>query len=295
MTPLRLLLAACLLPGASVPGQRVEIAGDAELFAPGVASTGHSEIRLTLSPDGETALWFSRDRPGGAGGYDIWMSRRSAAGWQPATPVAFNSAGRDFDPAFSADGRFVYFCSDRLGGSGGDDIWRVAVRGNGFGAPVNLGPAVNSTGKEFAPMLSPDGRTLLFSSDRPGGVGGHDLFTARRTQGGFAAARRVPGALNTAANEFDATFLRDGATIVFARAMDFRRDRVDLFFAARGARGYNAGTLLPPTVNNGRDSYGAMLDWSDRGRLTFSGHRDPQGGMNLYRVRYRVATGRHGE
>lgn len=294
VTPVRLLLAACLLSGASAPGQRVEIAGDAELFAPGVASTGHSDIRLTLSPDGKAALWFSRDRPGGPGGYDIWMSRRSAAGWQPAVPVAFNSAGRDFDPAFSADGRFVYFCSDRPGGSGGDDIWRVAVRGAGFGTPVNLGPAVNGAGNEFAPMLAPDGRTLLFSSDRPGGAGGHDLFTARRAGDGFAAARRLPGALNTAANEFDATFLRDGATIVFARAMDFRRDRVDLFFAMHGTDGYDAGTLLPPAVNNDRDSYGAMLDWSDRGRLTFSGQRDPQGGMNLYRVRYRIAAHRHG-
>ena len=294
MTPFRLLLAACLLPGASAPGQRVEIAGDAELFAPGIASTDHSEIRLTLSPDGKTALWFSRDRSGGAGGYDIWMSRRSATGWQPATPVAFNSTGRDFDPAFSADGRFVYFCSDRPGGSGGDDVWRVPVRGASFGAPVNLGPAINSAGKEFAPMLSPDGRTLLFSSDRAGGAGGHDLFTARWNGGGFAAARRVSGALNTAANEFDATFLRDGKTIVFARAMDFRRDRVDLFFAAHGAKGYDAGTLLPPAVNNAHDTYGPMLDWSDRGRLTFSGQRDGEGGMNLYRVRYRIRPDRHG-
>lgn len=294
MTHVRLVLAACLLAGASAPGQHVEIAGDAELFAPGVASTAQSEIRLTLSPDGRTALWFSRDRPGGAGGYDIWMSRHSAAGWRPATPVAFNSAGRDFDPAFSADGRFVYFCSDRPGGSGGDDIWRVAVRGQGFGAPVNLGPAINSAGKEFAPMLSPDGRILLFSSDRPGGAGGHDLFTARRSRASFAAARRVPGALNTAANEFDATFLRDGKTIIFARAMDFRRDRVDLFFAARGARGYDAGTLLPPRVNNDHDTYGPMLDWSDQGRLTFSGQREGEGGMNLYRVRYRIAADRHG-
>ncbi|NIJ21476.1 Tol biopolymer transport system component [Sphingomonas naasensis] len=290
MTPLRLLLTACLLPGAS-SAQRVEIVGTAALFAPGIASTGHSEVRLTLSPDGRTALWFSRDRPGGAGGYDIWMARRSGGGWQPAAPVAFNTAGRDFDPAFSADGRFVYFCSDRAGGAGGDDIWRVAVRGDGFGVPVNLGPAVNSAGSEFAPMLAPGGATLLFSSDRPGGAGGHDLYTARRIGSGFATAQRVPGALNTPANEFDATFLRDGRTIVFARAMDFRKDRVDLLFAARNAGGYDAGTLLPPAVNNQRDTYGAMLDWSDRGRLIFAGAREPQGGMNLYRIRYRIAGG----
>lgn len=285
--------AACLvlLGGASAGGQpaRMAIVGAAEPFAPGIASTRYSEIRLTLSPDGQTALWFSRDRPGGPGGYDIWVSRRSGGQWRPATPVSFNSSGRDFDPAFSADGRFVYFCSDRAGGSGADDLYRVPVIGQDFGAPVNLGPEVNSAGKEFAPMLSPDGATLLFSSDRSGGAGGHDLFTARRSRNGFAVARRLSGALNTAANEFDATFLGDGATIVFARAMDFRRDRVDLLFAVPSGQGYDAGTMLPAAVNNDHDTYGPMLDWSDRSRLTFSGQRG-EGGMDLYRIHYRIVN-----
>jgi Tol biopolymer transport system component len=285
-------LAALGLGGAS---SRVDIIGIPEPFAPGIASTRHAEVRLTLSPDGNTALWFSRDRPGGPGGYDIWISHRTPAGWGLARPVSFNSPGRDFDPAFSSDGRFVYFCSDRAGGSGGDDLYRVKVIAGSFGPAANLGPAINSTGSEFAPMLSPDGRTLLFSSDRSGGAGGHDLFTARRNPAGFAAARRLPGAVNTAANEFDATFLRDGATIIFARAMDFRKDRVELFHAAPGAHGYDMGTRLPATVNNDEDNYGAMLDWSDRDRLTFSGRRGKEGGMDLYRIHYRIVANASGE
>ena len=279
-----------LMAGAApaAPPQNLEIVSTAEPFAPGIASTGYSEIRLTLNPDGRTALWFSRDRPGGAGGYDIWMSRLGSGGWGPARPVSFNSAGRDFDPAFSADGRFVYFCSDRPGGAGGDDIYRVPVRGAGFGKPVNLGARVNSADNEFAPMLSPDGVTLLFSSDRAGGMGGHDLFTARQGAHGFATAVALPGPVNTAANEFDATFLRDGITIVFARAMDFRKDRVDLFQTAMGRGGYGVGTILPNSVNNQSDTYGPMLDWSDPDRLTFSGQRNGSAGMDLYRIRYRL-------
>src|SRR3546814_14301561 len=57
-----------------------EITGEAELFAPGIASTDYSEIRLTIRPDGKTALGFSRDRPGGAGGHDIWMARDRKSG-----------------------------------------------------------------------------------------------------------------------------------------------------------------------------------------------------------------------
>jgi TolB protein len=274
------------VPTSSI--QRAEIVGTAETFAPGIASTDYSEIRLTFSPDGRTALWFSRDRPGGAGGYDIWMSRRTSRGWGPARPVSFNSTGRDFDPAFSADGRWIYFCSDRPGGIGGDDIYRVPVRGGGFGSPVNLGVRVNSAGAEFAPMLSPDGKTLLFSSDRSGGPGGHDLFTARRTATGFAPTARLAGEINTAANEFDATFLRDGATIIFARAKDFRTDRVNLFQSVPLEGHYTPGAILPASVNNEQDTYGPMIDWSAPDRLTFSGRRNGAASMDLYRIRYRL-------
>ena len=75
----------------------LSIVDEPERFAPGIASTSHSEVRLTISPDGHTALWFSRNRPGGPGGYDIWMSRRTGDGWGAAEPVPFNSPGRDFD------------------------------------------------------------------------------------------------------------------------------------------------------------------------------------------------------
>ncbi|KTE28933.1 MULTISPECIES: TolB family protein [unclassified Sphingopyxis] len=276
---------------AAAPVSAIEIAGEAELFAPGIASTDHSEIRLTISPDGNTALWFSRDRPGGAGGYDIWMTRRTTAGWGPAAPVSFNSPGRDFDPAFSADGRFVFFCSDRPGGIGKDDLYRVAVTGAGFGTPENLGPAVNSAGAEYAPMLSPDGSQLLFSSDRPGGAGGHDLYTAKAEAGRFAAAAPLAGAINSAADEFDGTFLSDGRTVVFARAPSMKADRIDLHVAAERNGRYDKGMILPLAVNDPvGDSYGPMLDWSASGRLTFSAQRGASGSMDLYRAAYRLTA-----
>lgn len=227
---------------------------------------------------------------GGAGGYDIWISHREGDRWRPATPVPFNTPGRDFDPAFSADGRVVYFCSDRAGGRGGDDLYRVSMGSDGrFGEPVNLGPAVNSAADEFAPMLSPDGRTLLFSSDRAGGAGGHDLYSAAMIGGVAQPARPLAGDLNTAAKEFDATFLGDGRTVVFARAQDFGSAPVRQFIAyERGGR-YDAGHALPSPVNApSGDSYGAMLDGSRRDTLTYSARRAGGEGLDLYRVRYRM-------
>lgn len=291
---MKVLLAVMLLVAASPAASQsrpLQIVGPAERFAPGVASTQYDEIRLTLSPDGKTALWFSRNRPGGPGGYDIWVSHHEGKRWQPATPVSFNTPGRDFDPAFSADGHVVYFCSDRAGGQGGDDLYRVSMGSDGrFGEPVNLGPAVNSAADEFAPMLSPDGRTLLFSSDRAGGAGGHDLYSAAMIGGVAQPARPLAGDLNTAAQEFDATFLGDGRTVVFARALDFGSAPVRQFIAyPRGGR-YDAGHALPSPLNEASgDSYGAMLDGSRRDTLTYSARRAGGEGLDLYRVRYRMS------
>src|SRR5687767_2235060 len=105
----------------------MEIVSGPELFSPGIISTEASEVRLTISPDGKHAAWFARNRAGGAGGYDIWTSTFNAGRWSAAKPAPFNSKQRDFDPAFSADGRFIYFCSDRPGSLGGDDLYRVPV------------------------------------------------------------------------------------------------------------------------------------------------------------------------
>ncbi len=284
-----LLAAAALWTGAAEAPPRFVATTPLERFAPSVASTTYSDIRLTLSPDGRTALWFSRDRPGGAGGYDIWMSRRGPDGWAPAVPVPFNTAGREFDPAFSADGRMVFFCSDRPGGAGGDDLYRVAFRDGRFGPVESLGAAVNSPGDEFAPMLARDGRRLLFSSDRAGGAGGHDLYVALSSASGFGPAAALNGAANTAANEFDASFLADDHTIVFARAMDFATDRVDLFVSFEEGDAYDPGERLPEPVNHGeRDTYGAMIDWSAPHRLLVSARRDAGQGMDLFSVGYRL-------
>ncbi len=162
---------------------------------------------------------------------------------------------------------------------GGDDLYRVSIGSDGrFGKPVNLGPAVNSAADEFAPMLSPDAATLLFSSDRAGGAGGHDLYVAAMVRDMAQPARPLPGDLNTAAQEFDATFLGDGRTLVFARALDFGSAPVRQFIAyERGGR-YDAGAL--PSLERGLgDSYGAMLDGSQPDTLTYSARRADGAGL----------------
>jgi len=289
--------AACggAAPTASSPAGPaiLSITSAAELVAPGIVSSEHVEIRLAASPDGTMMLWGSTDRAGGPGGWNIWVSRRTGTTWSAPAAASFNSDANDFDPAFSADGRWVYFFSNRPGGVGGDDLYRAAVTGDGFGPAEHLGPEVNTAGDEWAPAPSPDGTQLMFASNRPGAK--HDLFIARLRGDGFAPAEPLPGAINTpAADEFDATFLPDGSSIIFSRSTDVDNDPIQLYFAARGPTGYDAGTPLPASVNvDGGYTLGPAIDGSDPSVLYFSGKRPEAaaGKLDIYRVHYKLGRG----
>jgi hypothetical protein len=109
----------------------------------------------------------------------------------------------------------------------------------------------------------------------------------------FAAAVPLPGAINTPADEFDASFLADSRTLVFARAPSMKDDRIDLFVATSCGGRYGAGMILPLAVNDRvKDGHGPMLDWSAPDRLTFSSQRGGAQSMELYRIAYRLVSGR---
>ena len=276
-------------PIASAPGP-LAITSAAELVAPGIVSSPFTEIRLAASPDGTMLLWGSTDRPGGPGGWDIWVARRAGpdAEFGPPEPAPIDSSANDFDPAFSPDGRWLYFFSNRGGGFGGDDLYRAPVTPAGFGAAQHLGAEINSAGDEWAPAPSPDGTQLMFASNRPGAK--HDLYLARLSGDGFAPAEPLPGAVNSPdTDEFDATFLADGSSIVFSRSTDVEHDPIDLYVATRGPAGYSAGTRLPESVNVPAGyTLGPAIDGRDHGILYFTGKRPEAsiGKLDIYRVRY---------
>lgn len=280
-------------PPAPTTPRALELTSAARLIGKGTVSTEHAEIRMTIDPSGTLALWGSPNRPGGAGGWDLWMSRRARpeAPWGEAQPAPFNSPANDFDPAFSPDGRELYFFSNRPGGQGGDDLYRVAFDGAAFGPARALGPEINSPGNEWAPAISPDNSTLLFATDGRGGAGRHDLFFAERQGEGFAAARAVPGTINTADDELDATFLSDGRSLVFSRSTNVDEAPIALVFASPRDGAYPEGAPLSTAVNvDGGYTLGPAISWAARDVLIFSGKRseDSAGSLDLYEIHYRL-------
>ncbi len=268
-----------------------ELDGEASVFLRGIVSSEHSEIRAAVSPDGNTVLWGSTNRPGGAGGWDIWMSRRAGSDWSAPVVVPFDSAQNDFDPAFAADGRTVWFFSNRAGGFGGDDIWSVAFdpQGATFGTPVNAGGAINSAGDEWAPAPLPDGRGLLFATNGRGGAGRHDLFTSVQRDGAWQPAQPLAGDVNGAGDDFDATFVDGGRALVFARSDDVENAPIALWSAVREGVRYVHPQRLDARVNvDGGWILGPSEDPAHPGTLLFSGVRaGGQGLADIHSIHYR--------
>jgi TolB protein len=274
----------CLFLFACAPHQ-LAVTSPVELVEP--ASSPYHEVRLAMSPDGDTMMWGSKDRPGGPGSSDLWLSRRSASGWSAPEPVSFNCPEKDYDPAYSPDGRYVYFFSDRPGGLGGDDLYRVPVTGSDFGAVEHLDAAVNSAGNDWGPLPLADG-SLMFATDGRGGRR-HDLYLAAPTPTGFAPATPLAGAVNTDGDEIDPAVLANG-DLVYAHSRNIENDAVLLMHARPEGRGYSAGTPLPLSINVANDAtYGAAIDFRDPTLLYFSGTRPglTRGKRDIYRVHVR--------
>ena len=92
----------------------------------------------------------------------------------------------DAHPSLRADGREIYFHSNRAGSLGASDLWRSTRRSvhDPWSTPENLGAPLSSTANDVHPSLSHDARTLIFASTRAGGLGGSDIWMSTRTSSG---------------------------------------------------------------------------------------------------------------
>jgi len=141
---------------------------------------------LQTDEEDGAVLYFTTNKPGGMGSFDLYASARESGGsWGPASSVVeLNSATQDARPAIRHDGLEIVFQSGRPGTFGGLDLWS-ATRGttaDPWSGPVNLGPLVNSASDDFQPTISSDAETLIFGSARPGGFGLWDLYMSTRTK-----------------------------------------------------------------------------------------------------------------
>ena len=158
-------------------------------LGPGVNSAADDNGPSYFENDegGAPQLYFGSTRPGGLGLADIYVSTQLADGsFGPATLVTeLSSIANENRPSIRHDGLEIFFQSNRIGSFGTAlDLWTATRESalDSWSTPVNLGGAINTTSIDNNANLSSDRKTLFFSSDRPGGSGGLDLYVTTRTR-----------------------------------------------------------------------------------------------------------------
>lgn len=134
----------------------------------------------------------------------IYRATLKDGNWTDIIELPFNSD--DFNtahPALSPDNSTLYFASDRPGGFGDADIWKVTIHSDGtFGEPINLGPTVNTEGRESFPFVSSENE-LYFASNGKLGLGGLDIFMSKITeQGSYEEAVNLGEPINSPVDDF---------------------------------------------------------------------------------------------
>ncbi len=145
-----------------------------------------NEGSVTFSSDG-TLMIFARGNSGrkkGTQEVNLYMTRYRAGSWSAPELLNINDPNSwDSTPAFSRDGRTLYFASNRAGGYGSIDLYSATMDANGrFRNVKNMGKDINTEGDEMFPWVSADGKLYFASSGHPS-LGGLDLFVAVRKEG----------------------------------------------------------------------------------------------------------------
>ncbi len=189
---------------------------EAKLLA-GNLNTEKYDAVLSLSPDGEEMYVYVND---GKSGGDISFSKKGDDNsWSAAMPVEFpiNSANYEGAMAVSPSGNTVYFISERSGGYGQGDIWRIQKdHGGEWGAPENLGPAINTPYDEKFILVHPNGKTLFFASNGHLGVGSYDIYRTTIVNGSYTPPVNLGYPINTTLEESTFSFSANQKTMYLA-------------------------------------------------------------------------------
>lgn len=168
------------------------------------SETGNEDV-VGLSGNGHLALFFL-DNESVHGDIYAAVIKGDKIDSLTLLPPSINAPGSiEAAASLSADGRTIYFSSNRPGGLGGFDIYvtRLLPTGN-WSLPENLGPAINTVYDEDFPNISPDNNTLYFSSKGHTSMGGFDIFTASRDEErGWTRTKNMGIPINTPADDMN--------------------------------------------------------------------------------------------
>lgn len=202
-------------------------------------NTSRDEGSASISADGQTMYFTGCHRPDGLGECDIYEARLEEEGWiEVRNLYEINSRYWEAQPTISADGRALYFVSNRPGVMGDHedaDIYVSYKTADGtWSKPENVGSPINTKKREDSPFIAPGGDALYFSSAGHKGMGGLDFYVAHKGENGeWKNPENLGPAFNTPNDERFITLPAAEDVIYFASADG--KGGLDLFMARREA------------------------------------------------------------
>ncbi len=173
-------------------------------------NTKFNESSPVFTKDGKT-MYFTRNnylkKKGKSDDKTTWIKIYKATfsdnEWGNITELPFNNDDYSVGhPSLSPDEKTLYFSSDMPGGYGGADIYKVSINGNNsYGNPENLGPTINTEGRESFPFISHD-NILYFASDGHLGLGGLDVFESKMINNMFSKPENLAKPINSPKDDF---------------------------------------------------------------------------------------------
>lgn len=195
-------------------------------------NTKEHDACVGLSPDGKELILYRSDNGG-----DLYISDFDGRRWsEPEALNGINTVHWESSACFSADGKCLYFTSDKPGGFGGSDIYRADIDENGkFGNIKNLGPNINTEYDEDAPQIHSDGKTLFFSSKGHKGLGGFDIYSSvyHQDTGEWETPRNIGYPINTPDDDIYFSLLSNGAIGYFSSYRNDSFGEKDIYMITR--------------------------------------------------------------
>lgn len=174
-----------------------------------------NEATISVSGDGQLLFVYKSSEGNG----DIFVSEREGEGYSVPLSMGkgedhsdINTDSWETHATISADGRTLYFVSDRPGGLGGRDIYRSVKLPTGqWSKALNIGAPINTPYDEDAPFFHPDGKTLYFSSNGKNSMGGFDIFYSMNIEGDkWSTPFNIGYPLNSVTDDIFFTTTADG-------------------------------------------------------------------------------------
>ena len=259
------------------------VAFDPQPVGNGVNSAA-DEYLPSLTADGGTMIFTRRDFID----ENFYQSEFKNGAWKTAVPLdGVNTNQNEGAQHISPDGSWLVFtaCNRRDDGSQGScDLYWSQLKNTGWTKPVPFSASINSPDWDAQPCISADGKTLFFSSMRPGGKGGRDLWmTIRQTGGKWSKPENLGPGINSDLDEQTPYLHPDGQTLYFTSNGLPGMGENDLYVVRRQPDGswgtpQNLGYPINTKANEG------TLTVSLDGRMAYFAANRPgsQGGIDIY-------------